>query len=241
MFVLLFYCHIWKLIIQCPNISCHLSCDKINNSSNRNQTNATFLCWMRNILCYICRAKFGEIHHFILNEIIFYQLIYHFIIPTRFEITSKEGFCTATQVLFLKHIFSQLKRTVEKANSIHSLLHPFLLVMHIQFFLGKYPLYLQCSGQIPDLCNYTQSDYIIAGFFFLFFGEGIPFPWVVWECCKCCSSQQEQKGRGFPSVERWRTACVQFAKRLEILWGERCYVNVRSPLLSGVQMHPGLW
>lgn len=129
---------------------------------------------MRNILCYICRAKFGEIHHFILNEIIFYQLIYHFIIPTHFEITSKEGFCTATQVLFLKHIFSQLKRTVEKANSIHSLLHPFLLVMHIQFFLGKYPLYLQCSGQIPDFCNYTQPDYIIARFFFSLFWRGNP-------------------------------------------------------------------
>lgn len=103
-----FYCHIWKLIIQCPNISCHLCCDKINNSSNRNQTSATFSCWMRNILCCIYKPKFGEIHHFILNEIIFNQLIYNFILFTVFEITSKEGFCTATQVLFLQHIFFQM-------------------------------------------------------------------------------------------------------------------------------------
>lgn len=100
-----FYCHVWKLIIQCPNISCHLSCDKINNSSNRNQTNATFLCWMRNMLCCICGAEFGEIRHFISNEIIFYQLIYHFIIFTLFEIISKEGFCAATPVLFFTTCF----------------------------------------------------------------------------------------------------------------------------------------
>lgn len=104
-FVLLFYCHVGKLIIQCPNISCHFSCDKINNSSNRNQTNATFLCCMRNMLCCICGAEFGEIHHFISNEIIFYQLIYHFIIFTLFEIISKEGFCTATPVLFFTRYF----------------------------------------------------------------------------------------------------------------------------------------
>lgn len=128
-----FYCHIWKLIIQCPNISCHLCCDKINNSSNWNQTNATFSCWMRNILCCVCEPKFGETHHFILNEIIFNQLIYNFILFTVFEITSKGGFCTVTQVLFLQHIFSRWKEeSFEKARNIHSLLYPFLLVMLIQ-------------------------------------------------------------------------------------------------------------
>lgn len=50
---------------------------------------------MRNILCYVCGAKFGEMLHFISNEIVFYQLVYHFIIFIDFKIICKEGFRVA--------------------------------------------------------------------------------------------------------------------------------------------------
>lgn len=42
---------------------------------------------------YIGEAKFGEILHFISNEIIFHQLVYHFIIFIHWEIICKEGLC----------------------------------------------------------------------------------------------------------------------------------------------------
>lgn len=114
MFVLLFYCHTRKLIIQCSNISCHLSCDKINNSSNWYQTNGTFLCWMRNILCYVCGAKSAEFLHFISNGILFYQLVYRFIIFIHFQIICKEGFCTATRALFSPMCFFSRRATRQR-------------------------------------------------------------------------------------------------------------------------------
>lgn len=100
MFVLLFYCHIWKLIIQCSNISCHLSCDKINNSSNWYQTNGTFFAGWEIYFATFCRAKFGEILHFISNEIIFYQLVYHFIICIHFKLSTRKTCSSIGCLLF---------------------------------------------------------------------------------------------------------------------------------------------
>lgn len=108
-------------------------------------------------------------------------------------------------------------------------------------------IHCTCSA-LPkfQICGITlsQTKFLLDFYFFFFSGAGIPpFPEFLGSAVSAAPLSRSCLGssRRWRDFQVWRAACVKFAKHLEILWGERCYVNVRSLQLSGVQMHPGLW
>lgn len=167
-----------------------------------------------------CRAKFGEILHFISNEIIFYQLVYHFIICIHFKLSTRKTCSSIGCLLFFffgNLFFFQMScktRRVLSDQAIQSFICPFLPIMCSQ---GKYPPYLQCSGQIPvRVITFCLSKLCLE--FHLEDALFAPSP-LLW--AHGSGAGLVSAGAGWtPALDearcKSRAACAKFAKRQEI-------------------------